>query len=53
MRSFKIYDWAGNEMNWGTFKEFEDAWGFIYDKFRHLGDDAEDEFGEYEVREFI
>jgi len=34
-----IKDWAGNEMNWGTFTSFEDAWDCIYTRLTHLSDE--------------
>jgi ribosomal protein L37AE/L43A len=43
---FKVYDWAGNEMDWGTFPDFDSAWGAIMEKVPN-----EEDHGEYEVRE--
>jgi hypothetical protein len=41
-----IYDWAGNLMEFGTFKDFEDAEEFLSEK---LGDDYETDRGEYVI----
>lgn len=41
---FRIIDWAFNEMNFGHFKSFQDAWGFLYGKF-----ESDEDLGEYEV----
>jgi hypothetical protein len=38
---FKIIDWTGNTCFRGKeFQTFEDAWGFIYDKFPNGDDDG-------------
>lgn len=41
-----IYDWAGNLMNFGTFKDFDDAEEFLSEK---LGDAYETDRGEYVI----
>jgi hypothetical protein len=44
MKKFIIQDWAGNIMFHGkTFKTFEDAWEFLYEKFPNDGDLPRDE----------
>lgn len=49
---FEIRDWADNLMFGGiTFPTFEDAWGFIYEKFPDAKDgDFDDYFVELKVR---
>ena len=50
MDKYIVYDWAGNLMNFGQFDDFEDAWGFIYEKFDHLSEQAfDEEMQEYQV----
>ncbi len=46
-----IRDWANNVCFKGkTFKTFEEAWGFLYEKYDHLDEEEFDEqMGEYEV----
>lgn len=45
-----IKDWANNEMNFGDFKTFEDAWSFIYEKYQDLNEeDFNDQMSEYFV----
>lgn len=41
----RIFDWAGNDLTYyyGTFKDFESAWGALYERFADL---PEDEFNE-------
>lgn len=53
MSKFIIQDWAGNVcFSAKEFDSFEDAWGFIYEKFDHLDEDAfDEEMGEYSVVE--
>lgn len=49
-----IINWAGNECFDGrTFKSFELAWGYIYNKFEHIEDEDafDEEMSEYEVVE--
>lgn len=41
-----IYDWAGNLMDFGTFKDFDAAEEFLSEK---LGDDYETDRGEYVI----
>lgn len=43
-----IKDWAGNVMNFGTFKDFDDAEAFLCEK---LDDDYETNRGEYYIIE--
>ena len=38
-----IQDWAGNLMPFGSFISFENAWGYIRERF------PEDDWQEYEV----
>lgn len=42
---FKIYDWANNEMPFGDFKTFEEAWDYLLTKFEN-----DEDLEEYEVR---
>lgn len=42
MKIFVVEDWAGNEMNWGTFKTFEAAWHEIMTRF-----ESDEDRGEY------
>ena len=54
MTKFRIYDWAGNDKSgyYGEFKTFEDAWGAIYDEFRHLSEkDFDEQMSEFYVIE--
>lgn len=47
-RRYKIFDWAGNECFGGiTFDDFEDAWGFLYEKFPN--GDEDNTFDDYFV----
>lgn len=47
-RRYKIFDWAGNECFGGiTFDDFEDAWGFLYEKFSN--GDEDNTFDDYFV----
>lgn len=43
-----VLDWAGNLMDFGTFKSFDDAEEFLCEK---LGDDYETDRQEYEITE--
>lgn len=43
MSHFYVQDWAGNRMAFGTFPSFEDAWGYLMDRF------PEEDWQEYEV----
>jgi hypothetical protein len=55
MKKFIIKDWTGKICFHGqTFDSFEDAWGFLYEKYEHLkvGDDEKEyneALGEYHV----
>lgn len=64
---FIIQDWAGNVLSQNklfypprspwlhpkTFKYFEDAWGWLYEKFEHLNEkDFNEQMGEFYVEEF-
>lgn len=50
-QKFIIVDWANNICFKGkTFPSFEDAWGFIREKFDHLPEkEFDEEMGEYSV----
>lgn len=51
---FRIVDWAGNDLSsyYGTFDDFESAWGALYNEFRELGeDDFDAQMSEFEVVE--
>ena len=52
-KKYEIIDWASNEMFGGKqFDSFEEAWGFLYEKFDHLPEkEFNEEMGEYEVVE--
>ena len=41
---YKIYDWASNEMNFGEFETFDDAWCYLLERF-----EDDDDLGEYYV----
>lgn len=47
-KSFIVEDWAGNEMNYGTFATFEDAWDYLLGKFS-----KDEDLQEYFVTEVI
>jgi hypothetical protein len=32
-KKFKVYDWAGNEMAFGEFPTFDDAWADVMRRF--------------------
>lgn len=42
---FFIQDWAGNRMNFGTFKTFDDAGSYLLSKF------SDDDLQEYYIEE--
>jgi len=44
MKNWIIQDWTGQEMNFGTFKTFGDAWAYLQKKFSRDTD-----LQEYEV----
>lgn len=48
-----IKDWANNTCFKGKeFKTYEDAWEFLYDKYRDLDEkDFDDQMSEYSVEE--
>lgn len=48
---FKIYDWAGNDLNQPTFKSFDDAWDYILGELTDRLNLEENDYQEYEVRE--
>lgn len=49
---YVIYDWAGNLMPFGEFEHFDDACGFLAEKFDHLSENEfEEEIGEFYVEE--
>lgn len=34
MITYAIFDWTGNRMTaFGEFEDFEDAWGYLYEKY--------------------
>lgn len=51
MSKFIIKDWADNICFKGKkFDTFEEAWGFIYEKYEHLEErDFDEQMSEYEV----
>lgn len=48
-----VKDWAGNTLDfYGTFEDFEDAWGAIRENFAHLNEhDFNEQMGEFYVEE--
>jgi hypothetical protein len=52
---YVIEDWAGNTCFGGkTFESFNEAWGFLYEKFEGLShNEFGAEMGEYEVTEVM
>jgi hypothetical protein len=43
---FVVKDWADNLMNFGSFESFDDAWGYLLEKFESE-DDLQEYFVEY------
>jgi hypothetical protein len=39
-----IKDWAGNEMNFGVFGSFDEAWDYLLNRFEN-----DEDLGEFEV----
>ena len=44
-RKFIVKDWTGREMDFGTFRTFDDAWDYLYKKFKD-DDDLQEYFVE-------